>query len=129
MDALLVVDALYAPVLAVLAVLTALTVPPRRAYAPLLALGALLAAVALTKRATGMLRPDGSDRLSFPSGHAATAFFVAGLCGWHPLALVWATLVAAARVAKRRHTLLDVLAGAAAGAAVAYGYHRWSVYY
>jgi membrane-associated phospholipid phosphatase len=118
MEGLQVVDALFAPALAALLVLT---LTPRRAYAQLLALAALLAAVVLAKRVTGVLRPDGSDRLSFPSGHAATAFFAAGLCGWHPLATLWAALVAAARVANRRHTPLDVVVGAAAGAAFAQG--------
>ncbi len=66
-----------------------------------------------------------SDPHSFPSGHAARAFMLAGLAlafgpSWLGAALlVWAPLVSLARVAMGVHFLSDVLAGAVLGAAFA----------
>ena len=65
-----------------------------------------------------------TDPHSFPSGHAARAVMLAVLAaglGPAPLAIglaAWAPLVVLARVAMGVHYLLDVLAGAAFGAAV-----------
>ena len=80
--------------------------------------------VAPIKLATRRQRPDGSDRLSFPSGHTANAFAVARLIQCHyggrwaaPLYLVGA-LTAAGRLEDSRHYLSDVLMGAAVGLAV-----------
>ena len=68
-------------------------------------------------------RPDGSNDVSFPSGHAAGAVAVAGVVGRHygwkvgiP-AYVGATYVAAARVHDNKHYLSDVVFGAAMGLA------------
>jgi hypothetical protein len=66
-------------------------------------------------------RPDGSDDLSFPSGHSASSFATAAVLhrhfGWKvgvPAYLV-AGYVATARVHDNRHYLSDVVFGAAMG--------------
>lgn len=84
-------------------------------------------------RAPGLPEPD-EDYESFPSGHTALAFMTAGFCtavyaaGDAPPAAKWAmglashglaAAVAALRVASGAHYLLDVLAGAALGSAIA----------
>ncbi len=73
-----------------------------------------------------------TDPHSFPSGHAARAFLLATL-GWHlgpawlgVLLLIWAPLVALARVAMGVHYLSDVLAGALLG--VLGGFVAWQIY-
>lgn len=69
-------------------------------------------------------RPDRSDRYSFPSGHSAWAFagatVVAKELGWRSSwysvgAYAFATGVAVERIAARRHSALDVAAGALVG--------------
>jgi membrane-associated phospholipid phosphatase len=69
-------------------------------------------------------RPDGRDRLSFPSGHASTTFATASVLasrfGWRvalPGYLV-ATYVASSRLHENRHNASDVVFGAALGVAV-----------
>jgi len=68
-------------------------------------------------------RPDGSNNVSFPSGHAASAFATAGVLqrhyGWKvgiPATLA-AGYVATARVHDNKHYLSDVIFGAAMGIA------------
>ena len=76
------------------------------------------------KQSIGRKRPDESDRLSFPSGHASNAFAIAtvierhygGKAGWPAYAL--ASTVAVSRLQRDRHYLSDVLAGATLGYAV-----------
>jgi membrane-associated phospholipid phosphatase len=76
------------------------------------------------KQTIGRKRPDGSDHLSFPSGHASNAFAIAtvierhygGKAGWP--AYVLASTVAVSRLQRDRHYLSDVLAGATLGYAV-----------
>jgi hypothetical protein len=72
------------------------------------------------KAAAGRTRPDGTS-LSFPSGHAASAFATAAVLqrhlGWKAgiPAYAVAGYVAASRVQMRRHYLSDVAFGAAIG--------------
>jgi membrane-associated phospholipid phosphatase len=76
-------------------------------------------------------RPDSSDRLSFPSGHSATAFAFASVVGIHhdwtltlPAYLI-AAGVGFSRVNDKKHHIHDVLAGATIG--IAYGYGTYFV--
>lgn len=66
-------------------------------------------------------RPDGSDRLSFPSGHTSSAFAMASVFDAHygPKVGIPAYAAAAAiglsRIESNKHNLSDVLAGATLG--------------
>jgi CheY-like chemotaxis protein len=77
------------------------------------------------KITTRRLRPDGSNRHSFPSGHTASAFATAGVLkshyGWKVgvPAFGFATYVGAARMSANKHHLSDVVMGAAIGIAAA----------
>jgi membrane-associated phospholipid phosphatase len=70
-------------------------------------------------------RPDGSNKMSFPSGHAASAFATAGVLhrhyGWKAGAPAYAfgSYVALARMAWNRHHATDVVLGAGLGLASA----------
>ena len=73
------------------------------------------------KEAFPEMRPDGSDRKSFPSSHTASSFAAAATLqnryGWQvgiPAQLV-ATFVGLARVKADKHHWYDVVAGAAIG--------------
>ena len=73
------------------------------------------------KKAAHRTRPDGSDNLSFPSGHASTAFAWATVAqshyGWKlgvPSYLA-ASAIGFSRISNDRHHLSDVLAGATIG--------------
>ena len=77
------------------------------------------------KYAVSRPRPDGSNRLSFPSGHTSNAFSWATIANHHygsrvgiPAYLV-AGFVGASRLERGAHHLSDVLAGAALGYLVA----------
>lgn len=76
------------------------------------------------KHATRRNRPDGSNQLSFPSGHTANAFAIAGVMNAHYGARIgvpfyaWSMLVGGARLEGHRHFLSDVVAGAAFGIVV-----------
>ena len=82
------------------------------------------------KHAVGRERPDGSDDLSFPSGHAAGMFTIAtvlhrrhGLKVGLP-AYSLASFVAFSRVHGRVHNPSDVVVGAAIGTAIGLGVTR-----
>ena len=68
-----------------------------------------------------------TDKYSFPSGHAARATAVAITRAFHnpnlaPLWLIWAVLVALARVALSRHFLSDIVGGIIVGLFTGIGY-------
>jgi membrane-associated phospholipid phosphatase len=73
------------------------------------------------KKAVSRTRPDGSDKLSFPSGHASSAFALATVAqkhyGWKvgvPSYLA-ASAIGFSRIERDKHYLSDVLAGATLG--------------
>lgn len=69
-------------------------------------------------------RPDGSDTLSFPSGHTSTAFSLAAVAehhyGWKVgvPAYALASCIGLTRIESNRHNLSDVIAGATIGVIV-----------
>lgn len=76
------------------------------------------------KYSVGTLRPDGSTRNSFPSGHTATAFMAAhmlhkeygNVSPWISVGgYTVATAVGISRILNNRHWISDVLAGAGIG--------------
>jgi membrane-associated phospholipid phosphatase len=75
----------------------------------------------LFKHSVKRERPDGSDHLSFPSGHTSTAFALATVAshhyGWKAgvPAYVLASGIGLSRIEGNRHHLSDVLAGATLG--------------
>jgi membrane-associated phospholipid phosphatase len=80
--------------------------------------------VSRVKTASKHLRPDGSDRRSFPSGHTTTAFVAAefmrkeyqDVSPWLVVAgYTAATATGALRVYHNKHWLTDVVAGAGLG--------------
>lgn len=83
-----------------------------------------LPAVFLLKGSTNVLRPDGSDDSSFPSGHSAAAFasatFLEEEYGYrnrlYPIAgYAVASITGMLRILKDRHFISDVLVGAGIG--------------
>jgi membrane-associated phospholipid phosphatase len=96
----------------------------------------MLSSVYVVKTLAGVERPDGSDKLSFPSGHTAQAFLAASIVHtefrdksqWYGIgAYTLATSVAAFRMINNKHWESDVVAGAGFGilsAHVAYLTHR-----
>jgi membrane-associated phospholipid phosphatase len=75
------------------------------------------------KFAVARQRPDGSNSLSFPSGHSASAFATATVVqdhfGWKAgiPAYTFASFVAASRLGASKHYLSDVVVGAGIGIA------------
>ncbi|RYU83706.1 phosphatase PAP2 family protein [Hymenobacter persicinus] len=96
----------------------------------------MLASVFAIKNLSHETRPDGSDNLSFPSGHTAQAFLAASIVHnefrdksqWYGIgAYTIATSVAALRMINTKHWQSDVVAGAGIGilsAHLAYLSHR-----
>ncbi len=76
------------------------------------------------KYSTQRRRPDGGDRLSFPSGHTSAAFSMATVAerhyGWKVglPAYAAAAFIGYSRIETNRHNLSDVLAGATLGVIV-----------
>jgi len=83
------------------------------------------------KEAIKRRRPDGSDRLSFPSGHASNAFAVATVWveqyGWKAAVpgYLAASFVAGSRLALAKHHLSDIVGGATLGYIVGRSVARW----
>ncbi|WPR71841.1 phosphatase PAP2 family protein [Flavobacterium sp. NG2] len=82
--------------------------------------------VTILKNSVKSTRPDGSDQLSFPSGHTAIAFTNAALLYqeykdanfWYASSgFVFATATGILRIANNKHFSSDVLAGAGIGLA------------
>jgi membrane-associated phospholipid phosphatase len=75
----------------------------------------------LLKYTVHRTRPDGSDTLSFPSGHTSTAFTLATVAehhyGWKVgvPAYALASCIGLTRIESNRHNLSDVIAGATLG--------------
>lgn len=75
-------------------------------------------------------RPDGSDRLSFPSGHSTAIGAFAGVVfaqenlGWGAAAGGLAGLVAYSRINDNRHFIHDVVAGLTIGTSIGLGLGR-----
>ncbi|TFF36354.1 phosphatase PAP2 family protein [Mucilaginibacter psychrotolerans] len=76
------------------------------------------------KRSSGRLRPNGADRLSFPSGHAGSAFVAAEFMAqeygdkspmYGVLGYTFATATAVLRVYNHKHWFSDIVAGAGFG--------------
>ena len=73
------------------------------------------------KQGVGRTRPNGSNTLSFPSGHSSAAFTAATIVEHHygrmasVAAYATASFVAASRLDANKHYLSDVVAGAAVG--------------
>jgi membrane-associated phospholipid phosphatase len=109
MDLLYIVDRTFYPV-AALAILFG-------GIWSIIGMCALGSVVHVLKVATKRERPNKKDDRSFPSGHSATAWFVAAFNNFHPLAVFWAVCVAASRVMLYKHFCDDVIAGAILGAA------------
>lgn len=96
----------------------------------------MLTSVFAIKNLTRETRPDGSDNLSFPSGHTAQAFLAASIVHtefrhksqWYGIgAYTIATSVAALRMINTKHWQSDVVAGAGIGilsAHIGYLTHR-----
>jgi len=93
--------------------------------------------VKLLKNGTDVIRPDGSNNHSFPSGHTAQAFLGAAMIQreygqksiWYPVAAYTvATSVGVLRVLNNRHYTSDVFVGAGIGMLsvhIAYWTHQY----
>ena len=98
---------------------------PRRALRNSVAVLIASGAAKLLKRVVPEERPDGSDRRSFPSDHAAETFAAAATLDGEfgaaagAVGLAAATFVAGARVGANRHHPRDVAVGAVLGVVAA----------
>ncbi|ADB42691.1 phosphatase PAP2 family protein [Spirosoma linguale] len=111
--------------------------PLDRAIIGVLAYGISTGAILVLKHTTNELRPDGSNTLSFPSGHTANAFTGASLLDrefssvspWIPIGgYAMATSTGILRMTNDKHWLSDVLVGAGIGllsTEIAYQVYPW----
>jgi membrane-associated phospholipid phosphatase len=96
----------------------------KHAYAVILCFLFLCIVISIVKRTTLRTRPDKTDNHSFPSGHAATSWFiVASMFGFSPyqlnaLASLWALGISASRIILKRHHVSDVIIGGVLGFAI-----------
>lgn len=118
----------YAPA-AVLVGLKAAGIPGRSSWGRMILSDAISAAlmastVQVLKSTTHVVRPDGSNNRSFPSGHTATAFMTATMLSkeyghlspWVGVgAYTCATATGLMRMANNKHWLSDVMVGAGIG--------------
>ena len=91
------------------------------------------------KYSVARLRPDGSRRNSFPSGHTATAFMTAAMLSkeygwrspWYSIGgYTAAAVTGVSRIMNNRHWLTDVFAGAAIGiGSVHLGYYLADLFF
>lgn len=98
---------------------------PRLSVSSALSVAFMAAMVNMVKYSTKELRPDGSSRNSFPSGHTATAFMAATILhkeygltrsAWYSVAgYSVAGATAIGRILNNRHWASDVLVGAGVG--------------
>lgn len=122
---------------AVLLGMKAAGVPSRSSWGRMLVSDAFSAALTVSvvqslKHTTNIMRPDGTDNHSFPSGHTATAFMAATmlvkeygyLSPWISVgAYSCATVTGLMRVVNNKHWLSDVMVGAGTGIlATEFGY-------
>ena len=119
----------YSPAVAMLALKTAGVESrsswPRMLVSGLFSAGIMAAAVNSIKYTTKVMRPDGSTRNSFPSGHSATALMTATLLHkeygmtrspWYSFAgYSVAITTAVSRMMNNRHWLSDVMVGSGIG--------------
>ena len=85
----------------------------------------------LIKETVRRERPDHSDQLAFPSGHASNAFACATVWtvqyGWKGAVpgYLAASFIAGSRLAAKKHRLSDVVAGATLGTVIGLSVARW----
>ena len=75
------------------------------------------------KEAAQRERPDGSNNLSFPSGHASNAFAIASVLARHYRKLAipaygFGTFVAVSRMAAEKHHFSDIVVGSGLGVSI-----------
>lgn len=80
----------------------------------------LIAVVYTLKLLSASERPNGSDLMSFPSGHSAIAWYLTGVYQFNPLVAIWAASASYARVYMREHWPHDVIIGGLLGLSFAY---------
>ncbi|MBF88697.1 MAG: hypothetical protein CMG75_03375 [Candidatus Marinimicrobia bacterium] len=91
-------------------------------------IGATIATTYLIKFSISRLRPDGSNRRSFPSGHTSGSFVLAAITHelygkeLGSLLYVVGSLVGAQRVFSNKHWFTDVIAGATLGTMIGRGF-------
>jgi len=101
----------------------------RHAWTLLASYTTLYLFLSIVKQYASRIRPNGSDWLSFPSRHAAFAFFIAFTLPTKnknaKIALyIWATLIAFSRLILSEHWLSDVVFGAGIGLLFALGFKK-----